>query len=141
LAYSYEQILQAQFEVAQAEHASANAALEDARMREDPHDVQAAVDRIIANNTVVQQLNQAVATMQRPGRMPADFAGLTREQTHLAIKAGLSGTEAQIALNATGDPKLHDADKMQMYAEGKQRYQEWRASNPDERDFQGRVRR
>jgi hypothetical protein len=145
LAYSYEQILQAQFEVAQAENASANAALEDARLREDPHDVQAAVDRLVANNNVVQQLNQAAAQMQRQQQAPqvdAAYAGLKPHQQQLAAKLGLTGAEAEHALVSTSDPRIDDATRMQDYARGKQKREAWRATGAwDEIDVQKGYRR
>src|SRR5262249_31768625 len=118
-----------------------NASIENARIREDNDALAAAIERHDANQVRLQSLNNAALAMQKQGRMPASFEGLTREQTRLAVKSGLTGEQAQIALNATNDPGLDDADKMQLYSEGLQRYNEWRASNPDERDFQGKVRR
>jgi hypothetical protein len=144
MAYSYEQILQAQFEVAQAENASANAALEDARLREDPHDVQAAVDRLIANNNVVQQLNQAAAQMQRQQQQPPaqSYGELKPHQVQLAQKLGLTASEAEHALASTGDKRISDAERMQDYARGKQKRDAWRATGAwDEVDVHNGYRR
>jgi hypothetical protein len=144
MAYSYEQILQAQYEVAQAENASANAALEDARLREDPHDVQAAVDRLIANNTVVQQLNQAAMTMQRQQQAPpaVSYGELKPHQVQLAAKYGLTGPEAEAALASTNNQHIDDAQRMQDYARGKQKRDAWRATGAwDEVDVQKGYRR
>jgi hypothetical protein len=144
LAYTYQQILAAQYEVAQAENASANAALEDARLREDPHDTQAAVDRLIANNNVVQQLNQAAVALQQQQQAPmidASFAGsdLKRHQIQIAQKFGLTGEEMAVAINATTDPSYDDAEKARKYAEGKERLRALRAGGyRDEADYQGR---
>jgi hypothetical protein len=140
VAYSYEQILAAQYEVAQAENASASAALEDARLREDPHDVQAAVDRLIANNNAVQQLNQAAMTMQRQ-QQPQPAAGfgddVRRDHVALAQQYGLDANEIGVAVGWTTDPMISDEVKVKRYVENRQRYRKARADG-SYRDDQGR---
>jgi hypothetical protein len=144
LAYTYEQILRAQYEVAQAENASASAALEDARLREDPSDVQAAVDRLVSNNMVVQQLNQAAATMQQQQQAPmvdASFAGsdLKPHQIALAQKTGLTALQIGAALSATADPRISDEEKAHSYRRNLDRMNQLRAGGyRDEADYQGR---
>ena len=141
MAWTYQQILEQRYADVQAEQAEINAAIERARVYEDVEGLNVAIERHDANQSRLQSLNNAALAMQRTQQQPASYEGLTREQTRLAKKNGLSAEEAQIALNTTNAPELDDADKMVLYSEGKQKYQEWRASNPDERDFQGKVRR
>src|SRR5262249_4994564 len=105
-----------------------------------------AADQIIAIDGDIERINRranAYVSAQQQPRMPADFAGLTPEQARLAVKCGLSGAEAEIALKATGDKRLDDADRMQMYAEGKAKYRDWRANpaNWDETDIQKGYKR
>jgi hypothetical protein len=142
VAYSYSQILAAQWEVAQAENASANAALEDARLREDPHDVQAAVDRLIANNNVVQQLNQAAVALQQPQQQaPAGFGDDVREDhVELAQRYGLSPQQIGIAVNWTTDPNMSDEVKVKRYCENVNKLSRMRATG-QYRDDQGTVKR
>jgi hypothetical protein len=142
VAYTYEQIIRAQYEVAEAEHASANAALEDARLREDPHDVQAAVDRIIANNNVVQQLNQAAMTMQRQ-QQPSAYgfdSDTPRKHVELAQRHGVSPDRIGIALNWTTDQGMSDDEKVRTYMENVRRLAHERATG-QYRDDQGTVKR
>jgi hypothetical protein len=146
MAFTYAQILQAQFEDAQAERAQINADLEYARLAEDASAVNMAVERIYQSDAKLRTINDAAATMQRQAQNPqidASFAGsdLKREQIDAARRYGLSADEMTVAVNATGDPHVSAEVAAQRYVEGKQRYQQWRASNKDERDFQGNVRR
>jgi hypothetical protein len=141
LAYSYEQILRAQYEVAEAENASASAALEDARLREDPNDVQLAVDRLVANNNTITQLNQAAMTMQRqqqPQRQPAGFGDdIRRDHVELARQYGLDANEIGVAVGWTSDPMMSDEVKVKRYCENKHRLRQMRADG-SYRDDQGR---
>jgi hypothetical protein len=143
LAYTYQQILAAQYEVAQAENASASAALEDARLREDPSDVQAAVDRLVSNNMVIQQLNQAAATMQQQ-QAPQPAAGfgddVRADHVELAQRYGLSPQQIGIAVNWTTDPNISDEVKVKRYVENTHKLSRMRASG-QYRDDQGTVKR
>jgi hypothetical protein len=113
-----------------------------ARLAEDAAALGAAMDRHDLNATQQQSVINVWNTLQRQQQAPqptASYEGLTREQARLAMKQGLSGEEALVAINATSDPRLDDADRMQMYAEGRTKYREWRAAgNKDEFDLQGK---
>jgi hypothetical protein len=142
MAYTYQQILAAQYEVAQAENASASAALEDARLREDPSDVQAAVDRLVSNNMVIQQLNQAAVQMQQPQQQPAAGFGddVRADHVELAQRYGLSPQQIGIAVNWTQDPNISDEVKVKRYCENVNKLSRMRATG-QYRDDQGTLKR
>jgi hypothetical protein len=141
MAFDYRDIIVDKHERLQAQRQQALLELEIARQREDTEGTRYAADQIIAIDGDIERINRtanAYVNSQQP-RMPADFAGLTREQTRLAVKAGLTGEQAQIALNMTQDRRLDDADKFQLYSEGLAKYRDWRAAgNLDESDLQGK---
>ena len=141
MAWSYEQIVAAEAEKWNAEYAAGNAAMEQARLVEDEYALREATERMYRAEQNLLTLNAKVEATRRAqqAQMPASFEGLTREQTRLALMTGLTGEQAQIALNASADPRLDDADKMQLYREGLDKYRDWRAAgNKDDFDLQGK---
>jgi hypothetical protein len=141
MAFDYRDIIVDKHERLQAQRQQTLLELEIARQREDIDGTRYAADQIIAIDGEIERVHRTANAYvsQQQGRIPADFAGLTREQSRLAVKAGLTGDQAQIALNTTRDSRLSDADKMVLYAEGLQKYNEWRdAGNKDDFDLQGK---
>jgi hypothetical protein len=136
--------LQAQYERAQADRASANADLERARLEEYEASVHAACDRIAANDYWLRSINDAAVNLQRqqqPQQIDAPFAAsdLKPHQIQLAQKYNLSAAEMSAALSATGDNRVDDATREQDYARGKQLMLERRAAGyRDEADYQGK---
>jgi hypothetical protein len=127
--------LQAQYERAQADRASANADLERARLEEHEASVHAACDRIAANDYWLRSINDAAVNLQRqqqPQQIDAPFAAsdLKPHQIQLAQKYNLSAAEMSAALSATGDNRVDDATREQDYARGKQLMLERRGGLP-----------
>ena len=131
MAWTYDQIVADEAQVWQAEYAAANAEMERARQFEDVDALRDATSRMYRAEQNLMTLNSKVQMMQRAAQRPmvdAEFAGLKPHQQQLAAKLGLTGAEAEHALNSTSDPSIDDATRMQDYARGKARRDEWRAA-------------
>jgi hypothetical protein len=112
-------------------------------MREDPHDVQLAVDRLVANGDAVQQLNQAWNRMQQQARPQSAYGfdnDTPRKHVELAQRHGISPDRIGVALNWTTDPNMSDDEKARIYMENQRRYNHMRQTG-EYRDDQGSVKR
>ena len=130
MAYSYEEILQAQAGRLQAEQAQASADLEAARLAGDPDGVNIAADRIL----------QIDLQMNALGGRARQFYSAQQSQPQ-GNKYGLSADEIELARGvASGDRRMSNDERERLYAENKSRYQRMRATG-EYRDDQGTVRR
>lgn len=130
MAYSYEEIMQAQAERLQAEHTQASAELESARLYSDPDGVNAAADRIL-------QIDNSMDAL----RVRAQRYYSAQQSQPQGNKYGLSPDEIEIARGvASGDRRMSNDERERLYAENKSRYQRMRATG-EYRDDQGTVRR
>ena len=127
MAYSYDQILTAQYEARHAEKARALADLETARLNEDAADTMAAADRIVEIERNVAALdriaNQYVASQQ--AQPQGNKWNLSNEEVEVAKASHSAGTAEE---------------RIEEYARNKQRYRQMRQSGAY-RDDQGAVRR
>jgi hypothetical protein len=126
VAYTYQQILQSQYETKAAERAQALADLEASRLAEDPSGTMDAANRIVDIDKSVTALdriaNQYVASQQQPQ----------------GNKYGLSPTEVEVAHNSHSGGSKEDREKS--YAENRDRLRRMRSTG-EYRDDQGSVRR
>jgi hypothetical protein len=112
VAYSYQQILEAQYERIADEHARAAAELEAARVAEDPYSVTSAADRILELDKSREALDRRaqgfVASQQ--ARSQGNRYGLSRDEVDIAHSIG-SGDQ-----NLTNDERertyAHNRDKL-----------------------------
>jgi hypothetical protein len=144
LAYSYQDILRSQFETLQADRAQANGELEAARLNEDAEGVNAAVERIYANDARMRSLNDAAMQMQRAQQAPQPAAGfgddVREEHVELAQRYGLSPQQIGVAVNWTTDPHISDETKVKRYIENTHKLARMRQTG-QYRDDQGTVKR
>jgi hypothetical protein len=130
MAYTYEQILKAQYERIADTHAHLSAELEAARVSEDAYKVTEAADAILAldqQRTALDARAQSfVASQQQHAR--GNRYGLNQDE--IAIANGISG----------GDANLSNDQRQQIYSHNKQRLQYLRSTG-QYRDDQGTVRR
>jgi len=126
MAYSYQQILQSQYETKAAERAQALADLEASRLAEDPSGTMDAANRIVDIDKSVTALdriaNQYVASQQQP---QGNRWNLSNEEMEVAKGSHSGGTVEE---------------RIEEYARNKQRYRQARADGSF-RDDQGRVTR
>lgn len=135
MAYNYPDIIQYQQERLSAERAEAVGMLEAARVSEDLATVNAASDAILRVDRDSQQLQ----------RYANDYATQVQRQQQAQQRNphGFNSTEVEIALSLPDRhdaPRLSKEQKLNLYAQNKQRYWEARR-NGSYRDDQGVVRR
>jgi hypothetical protein len=140
VAFTYQQIIEAEWQDLQAEHAAANAELEYARVAEDPHAVKAATNRLYDIDNRTRSLSERVQQMQRQPQAMPGAEGMSSRDVALAKHYGLSAGDLSIAKNWTNDSNLTDEAKVRTYVENRQRYRQARADG-SYRDDQGTVTR
>jgi hypothetical protein len=140
--FDYSDIMQAQFERIESDHAQAVAELEAARNIEDVHGTHQAATRILELDAqraaLAQRANQYVSRQAAP-MMPGS-ENMSNKDLDLCRKYGVSPNELGVAKGWTSDPKLDDESRVQQYAANRARYQHARATG-QYRDDQGSVRR
>ena len=126
MAYSYEQILQSQYEAKAADRALALADLEAARINEDAVNTMAAADRIVEIDKSVGALDRIAQTY------------VSQQQQPQGNKFGLSPTEVEVAHNSHSGGSKEERERD--YAQNRDRLRRMRASG-EYSDSQGSVRR
>jgi hypothetical protein len=130
MAYSYQQILEAQYQRIADEHAEQTAELEVARVGEDAYRVTAAADRIL-------ELDKSREALDRRAQQ---YLASQQAQPQIS-RYGLSRDEAEIARGIAGnDRSLSSDDRERIFAENKLKLARARADG-SYRDDQGRVTR
>jgi hypothetical protein len=140
MAFTYQQIIESEWQDIQAEHAYANAELERARVVEDADGVRAATARLYDLDNRSRSLGERARQMQTPAREMPGAEEMTRADAQLAKHYGLSAHQLSIAKGWTGATDMTDEAKVRTYLENKQRLAQAR-TNGDYRDDQGRVTR
>lgn len=129
MAYSYQQILESQYESKAANRSQALADLEAARLNEDPAGTMDAADRILEIDKSVAALNTIANQYVR-----------SQQQQPRGSKYGLSQDEMEIAHGfASGDRSMSNDEREKTYAENRDRLRHMRATGAY-RDDQGRSR-
>jgi hypothetical protein len=118
MAYSYDQILNAQFENLDAASAQASADLESARHREDPHGVNEAANAILQldlqrNALAVRARGFSAGQQQHAQEQPGSRYGLTPEQAEIARKSLVDRRDL---------PPMTDDQKYETYARNRAKY-------------------
>lgn len=118
MAYSYDQILNAQFHNIDAAQAQAASELEAARHAEDPDRVNQAADAILEldlRRNALAQRAQGYAGQQRhqAQEQPGSRFGLTPEQAEIARKSLIDRPDL---------PPMSDDQKYETYARNRQKY-------------------
>jgi hypothetical protein len=137
--FTYQQIIDAEYQDLANEEQHAAAVLEQARLTDDVDAIKIATERIY---TVDAKRNSLTARVQRM-RHAAPMAGaddLSHRDVALARHYGLTAQEIGVAKGWTTDPNLSDDAKVQAYVENRQRLRQMRADG-SYRDDQGVVRR
>jgi hypothetical protein len=128
MAYSYEQIMQAQYARIADEQAQAAADLEAGRVSEDAYRVTGAADRIL-------QLDKDREALDRRAQ------GFIAQQQPQGNKYGLSKDEQDVARGMFGnDQRMTHDQRERAYAEQKEKLRYMRATG-QYRDDQGSIRR
>lgn len=127
MAYSYEDILRAQYEAKAAEKAQALADLEAARINENAADTMDAANRIV-------DIDKSVGALDK---ITNSYLAGQRAQPQ-GNRFGLSPTEVEVAHNSFSGAEPEEKERS--YAENKQKLQHMRATGAY-RDDQGSVRR
>ncbi len=130
MAYSYEDILRAQYQRIADEHAQQTAELEAGRVGEAAYRVTAAADRIL-------ELDKSREALDRRAQQ---FVASQQAQPQ-ASPWGLSESEISIAHGIAGnDRSLSNDDREKIFAEQKHKLRNMRATG-QYRDDQGSIRR
>ena len=127
MAYSYQQILQSQYEAKAGERALALADLEAARINEDPSGTMDAANRILEVDKSVTALDRIAQTY---------IAG--QQQQPQGNRWNLSAEEVEVAKASHSAGTAEE--RIEEYARNKQRYRHMRQTG-EYRDDQGSVRR
>jgi hypothetical protein len=140
MAFTWDQIVQAEWQDLANEEAHAAATLEQARIVEDVDAIQAAKERIYAvdakRNSLTARVNR---TQQQAQQMPGSD-DMTPRDAALARHYGLSARDLSVAKGWTNASDMTDEDKVRTYLQNKQRYRQARADG-SYRDDQGTVTR
>jgi hypothetical protein len=127
MAYSYQQILQSQYESKAAERAQALADLEASRLAEDPSGTMDAANRVI-------EIDKSVGALDRI----ANQYVASQQQQPQGNKYGLSAQEVEVAHNSFSGVSKEERERS--YRENRDKLRHMRATG-EYSDSQGKVTR
>jgi hypothetical protein len=132
MAYSYSDILNAQFQNIDAAQATAAAELEAARHAEDPHRVNSAAEAILhldlQRNALAQRAQGYSAHQQHHAQQPANKFGLTEEERSVAHAALVDRKDL---------PPVSLEEREEIYARNKHRMRQMIANGTYSRQSEG----